>query len=177
MVSRVGHGFAGRAQSFLVPPSCCYGLVTHRVCQRDDMDTQIPLKITAARFVRSVGHFVSSEAGWKAKVMFAAIVALLCGANGLDVANSYVGRNFMTSIADQVPVTGSPIGQPMNEPRITMKGEDDWLVGCEKGVEVAIVEAVRMLAWRLKLHQVDDVDAHFNFGRVAPQQLDRGERL
>ncbi len=33
--------------------------------------------------------------------MFAALVALLCGANGLNVLNSYVGRNFMTSIADR----------------------------------------------------------------------------
>jgi vitamin B12/bleomycin/antimicrobial peptide transport system ATP-binding/permease protein len=28
-------------------------------------------------------------------------VALLCGANGLNVVNSYVGRNFMTAIADR----------------------------------------------------------------------------
>ena len=33
--------------------------------------------------------------------MFAALVLLLCGANGLNVVNSYVGRNFMTSIADR----------------------------------------------------------------------------
>ena len=33
--------------------------------------------------------------------MFGALLALLCGANGLTVANSYVGRNFMTAIAER----------------------------------------------------------------------------
>jgi vitamin B12/bleomycin/antimicrobial peptide transport system ATP-binding/permease protein len=33
--------------------------------------------------------------------MSVGLVALLCGANGLNVVNSYVGRNFMTSIADR----------------------------------------------------------------------------
>src|SRR5262245_65276117 len=66
------------------------------------MDTQkIPLKITAVRFVRAVIHFANSEVGWKAKLMFAGLVALLFGVNGLNVVNSYVGRNFMTSIADR----------------------------------------------------------------------------
>ncbi len=66
------------------------------------MDTQkIPLKITTARFVRSVRNFANSEAGGRAKILFAALVLLLCGANGLNVVNSYVGRNFMTSIADR----------------------------------------------------------------------------
>ena len=33
--------------------------------------------------------------------MFGILLALLCGANGLTVANSYVGRNFMTAIAER----------------------------------------------------------------------------
>jgi vitamin B12/bleomycin/antimicrobial peptide transport system ATP-binding/permease protein len=45
--------------------------------------------------------FADSEVGWKAKWMFGALLALLCGANGLTVANSYVGRNFMTAIAER----------------------------------------------------------------------------
>jgi putative ATP-binding cassette transporter len=36
------------------------------------------------------------------QLMFAGLIALLCGANGLYVVNSYVGRNFMTSIADRL---------------------------------------------------------------------------
>jgi putative ATP-binding cassette transporter len=68
----------------------------------DHTDTQkIPLKTTGARFLQSVRNLVNSDVGWKAKLMFAGIVVLLCGVNGLNVANSYVGRNFMTSIADR----------------------------------------------------------------------------
>ena len=33
--------------------------------------------------------------------MFVILLALLCGVNGLTVANSYVGRNFMTAIAER----------------------------------------------------------------------------
>jgi vitamin B12/bleomycin/antimicrobial peptide transport system ATP-binding/permease protein len=67
-----------------------------------DVDTQkIPLKITAVRFVRAVNNLINSEAGRTAKLMFAVLVALLCGVNGLNVVNSYVGRNFMTAIADR----------------------------------------------------------------------------
>jgi vitamin B12/bleomycin/antimicrobial peptide transport system ATP-binding/permease protein len=64
------------------------------------MDAQdIPLKVTATRFIQSVRMFANSEVGWKAIFLFAVIVALLCSATGLNVANSYVGRNFMTAIA------------------------------------------------------------------------------
>jgi vitamin B12/bleomycin/antimicrobial peptide transport system ATP-binding/permease protein len=66
------------------------------------MDPQrIPLKVTAARFVGAVKNFANSEVGRKAKLVSLGLVALLCGANGLNVVNSYVGRNFMTSIADR----------------------------------------------------------------------------
>ncbi len=66
------------------------------------MDTQaIPLRVTAARFLRSVKLFGASEFGPKAKFIFLALVALLCAATGLNVLNSYVGRNFMTAIANQ----------------------------------------------------------------------------
>jgi len=58
-------------------------------------------KTTLARFVGAVRNFANSEVGWKAKLIFAALVALLFGANGLNVLNSYVGRNFMTAIADR----------------------------------------------------------------------------
>jgi vitamin B12/bleomycin/antimicrobial peptide transport system ATP-binding/permease protein len=66
------------------------------------MDAQsIPLKTTGIRFVRSVRTFAQSEVGWKAKLIFVALVLLLCAANALNVVNSYVGRNFMTAIADR----------------------------------------------------------------------------
>jgi vitamin B12/bleomycin/antimicrobial peptide transport system ATP-binding/permease protein len=66
------------------------------------MDAQaIPLKTTGMRFLRAVRTFAQSEVGWKAKLIFAALVLLLCAANALNVVNSYVGRNFMTAIADR----------------------------------------------------------------------------
>ena len=61
----------------------------------------IPLKTTGRRFVRTIGIFAQSENGWKAKLIFAALVLLLLAANALNVANSFVGRNFMTAIADR----------------------------------------------------------------------------
>jgi vitamin B12/bleomycin/antimicrobial peptide transport system ATP-binding/permease protein len=66
------------------------------------MDAQaIPLKATGRRFVRTVRNFAQSDVGWKAKLIFAALVLLLLAANALNVANSFVGRNFMTAIADR----------------------------------------------------------------------------
>ena len=62
---------------------------------------RIPLKVTGARLIQVISIFAKSEAGRTAKWMFAALVALLCAANGLNVVNSYVNRNFMTAIADR----------------------------------------------------------------------------
>ena len=59
------------------------------------------LRVTATRLARAVADFVNSEAGWKAKLLFAALLVLLLVANSLTVANSFVGRNFMTAIADR----------------------------------------------------------------------------
>jgi len=55
------------------------------------MDKQnIPHKITAARFVQAVRNFAACEDGWKVKWMFAGLIALLFGINGMNVVNSYV---------------------------------------------------------------------------------------
>jgi len=62
---------------------------------------KVQYKTIAARFIRAVRNFFGSEVGWKAKLIFAGLVALLCAVNGLNVANSFVGRNFMTAIADR----------------------------------------------------------------------------
>jgi putative ATP-binding cassette transporter len=62
---------------------------------------QILLKATVARFIHAVRNLADSEVGGKAKWMFAGLVALLCEANSLNVVSGYVGRNFMTSIADR----------------------------------------------------------------------------
>ncbi|TCU17832.1 putative ATP-binding cassette transporter [Rhizobium azibense] len=66
------------------------------------MDTQqIPFKVTAARFVRAVRIFMTSEVGRQARMMFAGLVALFLALSSLNVVNSYVGRNFMTAIANR----------------------------------------------------------------------------
>ena len=66
----------------------------------------------------------------------------------------------------------------MDEPRISVVGEDDRTVAREQGVEIRVRQAVRVLARRLQLHQVDHVDdPHLELGEIATHQLDRGERL
>nr|WP_210320011.1 SbmA/BacA-like family transporter [Pseudaminobacter soli] len=51
--------------------------------------------------MRAVGIFVGSEVGTKAKFMFVGLMVLLCGLSGMNVVNNYVGRNFMTAIAER----------------------------------------------------------------------------
>lgn len=60
-----------------------------------------PDRQTAAHFGRAVGDFAGSEVGGRAKWMFAALLLLLFGINGMNVLNSYVNRDFMTAIADR----------------------------------------------------------------------------
>jgi putative ATP-binding cassette transporter len=64
------------------------------------MDKQrVPIdKQTGVRFVQAVRNFANSEVGWKAKLMFAGLIALLFTISGMNVVNSYVGRHFMTAI-------------------------------------------------------------------------------
>jgi len=66
-----------------------------------ELEKPPPLRITATRLARAVAVFANSGAGWKAKRLFAALLVLLLAANGLTVVNSFVGRNFMTAIADR----------------------------------------------------------------------------
>lgn len=53
------------------------------------------------RFVEMIGALAGSEVGSKAKWLFALLILLLFGINGLNVLNSYVGRDFMTSIENR----------------------------------------------------------------------------
>lgn len=53
-------------------------------------------------FIDSVKRFVASEeVGRKARWLFALLIFFLFGINGLNVLNSYVGRDFMTAIEDR----------------------------------------------------------------------------
>ena len=61
----------------------------------------IPLKLTAERFVGAVKIFMTSEVGGRAKFLLFALVALFGGISVLNVINSFVGRHFMTAIAER----------------------------------------------------------------------------
>ena len=77
-----------------------------------------------------------------------------------------------------VVVVRAPVGEPVDQPRVAVVGEHDRPVGREERVELLIGEPVRMLAVGLQPHQVDDVDdPHLQFGQLAPDHVDRGERL
>jgi putative ATP-binding cassette transporter len=51
--------------------------------------------------VRVVREFAGSPVGGKAIAWFALIVGLLVGFNGFNILNSYVGRDFMTALANR----------------------------------------------------------------------------
>lgn len=61
----------------------------------------IPHRLTGARLLRSIGSLATSEVGARARWMFAGLLAFLFAINGMNAANSYVGRDFMTAIADR----------------------------------------------------------------------------
>jgi putative ATP-binding cassette transporter len=50
------------------------------------------------RFVRVVKNLKSSDIGRQVALLFALLILLLLGVNGLNVLGSYVGRDFMTAI-------------------------------------------------------------------------------
>jgi putative ATP-binding cassette transporter len=56
-------------------------------------------RVTGRRFVRAVKYFLTSEVRWQARGLFALLFAFAFAINGLNVLNSYVGRDFMTAIA------------------------------------------------------------------------------
>jgi putative ATP-binding cassette transporter len=59
----------------------------------------VPLdRLTWTRWRAAVRNFATSEVSGRAKALFAALLALLFTINGLNVVNSYVGRDFMTAI-------------------------------------------------------------------------------
>ncbi|MDF9391796.1 MULTISPECIES: ABC transporter ATP-binding protein/permease [Methylococcus] len=53
------------------------------------------------RILGSVRDFAGSEVGWKAKILFVSLLSLMLAINGLNVLNSYVGRDFMTAIENR----------------------------------------------------------------------------
>jgi putative ATP-binding cassette transporter len=58
-------------------------------------------RTTWKRFLEMLAMLARSEVGGKAKLLFALLILLLFGINGLNVINSYVGRDFMTAIENR----------------------------------------------------------------------------
>ncbi|HSO83191.1 ABC transporter ATP-binding protein/permease [Thiocapsa sp.] len=58
-------------------------------------------RTTWKRFLEMLAMLARSEVGGKAKLLFALLILLLFGINGLNVVNSYVGRDFMTAIENK----------------------------------------------------------------------------
>jgi putative ATP-binding cassette transporter len=55
-------------------------------------------RTTWRRFREALRNFARSEAGRRATLLFGALLAAMVAINGLNVVNSYVGRDFMTAI-------------------------------------------------------------------------------
>ena len=63
------------------------------------MRPRLPLdRVTWTRWRNAIGSFARSAAGGRAKALFAALLVLLLAISAMNVVNSYVGRDFMTSI-------------------------------------------------------------------------------
>src|SRR3989442_9341104 len=56
---------------------------------------------TWSQFRRAVSDFANCEVGWRARGLFALLITLLFAFNGLNVLNSYIGRDFMTAISNR----------------------------------------------------------------------------
>src|SRR5690242_18144457 len=56
---------------------------------------------TARRFVRAVRDLLTSEVRGRAITLLALLLAFALSVNGLNVVNSYVGRDFMTAISQR----------------------------------------------------------------------------
>jgi vitamin B12/bleomycin/antimicrobial peptide transport system ATP-binding/permease protein len=56
-------------------------------------------RLTGRRFVHAVRDFLTSEVRWRARGLFALLIAFALTINGLNVVNSYVGRDFITAIS------------------------------------------------------------------------------
>ena len=56
---------------------------------------------TLRRFIRAVTHLLTSEVRHKAILLLIFLLAFALSVNGLNVVNSYVGRDFMTAISSR----------------------------------------------------------------------------
>lgn len=62
------------------------------------MKQSVAVQITWSRFIRLIRRSIVPELGSRALLLVGLLFLMLIGINGLNVLNSYVGRNFMTAI-------------------------------------------------------------------------------
>ncbi len=69
---------------------------------KPDSLPHVPLdRLTVDRLLGGVKAFIASPVGGKAKTLFFLLLLGMVGINGLNVVNSYVGRDFITSIENR----------------------------------------------------------------------------
>ena len=70
------------------------------------------------------------------------------------------------------------VGQPVHQRRVAMEGKNHRAVGGEQGVEIPVVQAMRVFGLRLQDHQIDHVDdTDADAGHVVAQQHYRRQCL
>jgi hypothetical protein len=75
-------------------------------------------------------------------------------------------------------VIGPAVREPMDQPRVAVKPEDDVLVRGEERVVIGVTQAVRMLGLGLQLPQVDHIyNADVQIRQVLAQNRHGGEDL
>ena len=57
---------------------------------------------------------------------------------------------FFVSPDMQVLMIGPPVGKPVDQLWIAVKGENDWFIGGENGIKILITQSVRMFTLGLK---------------------------
>ena len=76
---------------------------------------------------------------------------------------------FLVPVDMNIPV-GPAIGQPVHQPGISVKAEDDLFVLCKERVVVLVAQSMRMFGTGLQSHEIDDIDhPDFQIGEMMAQ--------
>src|SRR5664280_1614222 len=98
------------------------------------------------------------------------------------VLHSYVksrrdGALFLVA-ADMEVAVGPAVGQPVNQPRVSMKAKDNVLVFREERVIIRFAQPVPVLGLWLQFHQIYDIDhPDFQIGQMLAQNGNSGQNL
>ena len=82
-------------------------------------------------------------------------------------------------VAPDVEVAVGPaVGQPVDQPGVSVEAKDDVLVFGEQRIVIRFAQPVRVLALRLQLHQIDDIDhPDLQIGQMLAQNGNGGQNL